>query len=37
MTTAEKNLIATPANGLQIYDTTLARPCFFNGATWITL
>jgi hypothetical protein len=37
MTTAEKNLIATPANGLIVYDTTLARPCFFNGATWITL
>jgi hypothetical protein len=37
LTTAEKNLIATPANGLQIYDTTLARPCFYNGATWITL
>jgi hypothetical protein len=37
MTTAEKNLIATPAAGLMVYDTDLARPCFFNGATWITL
>jgi hypothetical protein len=37
MTTAEKNLIATPATGLMVFDTTLARPCFFNGATWITL
>jgi hypothetical protein len=37
MTTAEKNAIATPAAGLMIYDTTLARPCFYNGATWITL
>jgi hypothetical protein len=37
MTTAQKNAIATPANGLMVYDTDLARPCFFNGATWITL
>jgi hypothetical protein len=37
MTTAEKNLIATPATGLMVFDTDLARPCFFNGATWITL
>jgi hypothetical protein len=37
MTTAQKNAIATPATGLMVYDTDLARPCFFNGATWITL
>ena len=37
MTTAEKNAIATPATGLMVFDTDLARPCFFNGATWITL
>jgi hypothetical protein len=37
MTTAQKNLIATPATGLMVFDTDLARPCFFNGATWITL
>jgi hypothetical protein len=37
MTTAEKNLIATPATGLMVFDTTLARPCFFNGATWVTM
>jgi hypothetical protein len=37
MTTAEKNLIATPATGLMVFDTDLVRPCFFNGATWITL
>jgi hypothetical protein len=37
MTTAQKNAIASPANGLIVYDTDLVRPCFFNGATWITL
>jgi hypothetical protein len=37
MTTAEKNLIASPATGLMVFDTDLVRPCFFNGATWITL
>jgi hypothetical protein len=37
MTTAQKNLIATPATGLMVFDTDLVRPCFFNGATWITL
>ena len=37
MTTTQKNTIATPAAGLQIYDTTLNRPCFYDGTTWITL
>jgi hypothetical protein len=37
MTTAQKIAITSPANGLIIYDTDLVRPCFFNGATWITL
>jgi hypothetical protein len=37
MTTAEKNLIATPATGLQVHDTDLNRPCFYNGASWVTL
>jgi hypothetical protein len=37
MTTAEKNAIATPATGLMVFDTTLARPCFYNGTSWITL
>lgn len=37
VTTAQKNAIASPATGLMIFDTDLARPCFFNGATWITL
>jgi hypothetical protein len=37
MTTTEKNAIASPATGLQIFDTTLNRPCFYDGTTWITL
>jgi hypothetical protein len=37
MTTTQKNAIATPAAGLQIYDSTLNRPCFYDGTTWITL
>jgi hypothetical protein len=37
MTTTQKNAIALPAAGLQIYDTTLNRPCFYDGTTWITL
>ena len=37
MTTTQKNAIATPAAGLQIFDTTLNRPCFYDGTTWITL
>lgn len=36
MTTIEKNAIVTPAIGLMVFDTTLNRPCFYNGA-WITL
>ena len=37
MTTAEKNLIATPAAGLEVFDTTLGRPCFYSGSAWVTL
>jgi hypothetical protein len=37
MTTTQKNAIATPDAGLQIYDSTLNRPCFYDGTSWITL
>jgi hypothetical protein len=37
MTTAQKNLIAAPANGLVIYDTTLAKLCVFTGVNWETV
>jgi hypothetical protein len=34
MTTAEINAIASPANGLEVYNTTLACPCFYDGIAW---
>lgn len=37
MTTAQKNAIVTPTAGLEVYDTDLNRPCFYNGTSWITL
>lgn len=37
MTTVQKNAIASPTAGLEVYDTDLNRPCFFNGTSWITL
>ena len=37
LTTTQKNAIASPAAGLEVYDTTLNRPCFYDGTTWITL
>jgi hypothetical protein len=37
LTTTQKNDIAAPATGLQVHDTTLNRPCFYDGTTWITL
>ena len=37
MTTTQRNAIASPATGLQVFDTTLNRPCFYDGTTWITL
>jgi len=37
VTTLQKNAIATPATGLQVHDTDLNRPCFYNGTSWVTL
>ena len=37
LTTAQKNAIATPAAGLEVYDTDLNRPCFYSGSAWVTL
>jgi len=34
MTTTQINAIASPANGLEVYNTTLACPCFYDGTTW---
>lgn len=37
MTSAQRDLIATPATGLMVYNTTDNRPSFYNGTTWINL
>ena len=34
MTTAQKNAIASPAEGLMVYDTDLKKTFTFNGTTW---
>ena len=36
MTTVQKNAIATPAAGLMVYDTTLAKLCVYTTA-WETI
>jgi hypothetical protein len=35
MTTAQKNAIASPVPGLQVYDTTLNLMSYYNGTIWI--
>jgi hypothetical protein len=35
MTTTQKNNIASPAAGLQVYDTTLNQMSYYNGTTWV--
>lgn len=39
MTTAQKNAIASPANGLVIYDTDLKTICYYDlpAVTWVTI
>jgi hypothetical protein len=37
LTTTQKNAIASPAEGLQVWDTTLKLMSVYNGTTWITL
>lgn len=37
MTTTEKNAIATPAQGLIVFDTTLVKLCVYNGSAWETI
>jgi hypothetical protein len=37
MTTTERNAIATPATGLQLYNTTSNTPNFYNGTSWVSL
>lgn len=35
MTTTQKNAIASPAEGLEVYDLTLHQKSYYNGSTWI--
>jgi hypothetical protein len=37
MTTAEKNAITSPAAGLVVFDTNLAKLCVYSGAAWQTV
>ena len=37
MTTTQKNAIATPAQGLMVFDTTLVKLCVYSGTTWETI
>ena len=37
MTTAQKNAIASPAQGLEVFDTTLVKKCVYNGSAWETI
>ena len=37
MTTTQKNAIASPAPGLVVFDTTLAKACLYTGAAWQTI
>jgi hypothetical protein len=37
MTTTQKNAISSPATGLVIFDTTLAKLCVYTGAAWQTV
>lgn len=37
MTTTQKNAITTPAQGLMVFDTTLAKLCVYSGTAWETI
>lgn len=37
MTTTQKNAIASPAAGLMVFDTTLAKACIYSGSAWQTI
>lgn len=37
MTTTQKNAVTTPAAGLVVFDTTLAKLCVYSGAAWQTI
>ena len=37
MTTTQKNAISSPVEGLEVYDSTLKKKCFYNGTAWETI
>jgi len=37
MTTTQKNAISSPAAGLMVFDTTLAKLCIYSGLAWQTV
>lgn len=37
MTTTQKNAIGSPAAGLMVFDTTLAKACVYSGSAWQTI
>lgn len=37
LTTTQKNAISTPATGLVVFDTTLAKLCVYTGSAWETV
>ena len=37
MTTTQKNAISSPAAGLMVFDTTLAKLCVYSGSAWQTI
>jgi hypothetical protein len=37
MTTTQKNAISSPATGLIVFDSTLAKLCVYTGAAWQTI
>lgn len=37
MTTAQKNAISSPSEGLMVYDLTLHHPFYYNGSSWVQI
>jgi hypothetical protein len=37
MTTTQKNAVSSPATGLVVFDTTLAKLCVYSGSAWQTI
>ena len=36
LTTTQKNAISSPATGLEVFDTTIVAPGFYNGSAWLS-